>query len=157
MKRFSDYYEISVVCHKNGERIGECQELLWNPNTNVLEGIKIKPKAWYKRPFCVRAEAVKVYGDVSIIIDSELDFRYKTATKSPIGQEVIDSFGGLVGYVSDCFFDETSGRVDGIEIRHGLLDDYAYGRTFFQEYSLTDLGEDTAFVIDYHCLKGVSE
>jgi uncharacterized protein YrrD len=155
MRRISQYYGTTVLDSTSGKPIGRCEYIALNPGDAYITGFKMTRTGIFKGSPLVARAAVKVFGDVSIIIDPSEDHLLQQRVQSPIGHKVCDSSGGLMGYISDCVFDPQNGRIIEFIVRHGVYDDWAYGRTAFRDYSVSFLSDEPIYITDYSRLKGV--
>ncbi|HOV70014.1 MAG TPA: PRC-barrel domain-containing protein [Clostridia bacterium] len=155
MRKFSQYAGKPVIDCKTGSLIGKCEMLIPSSGTKKVSSIKIKPAGLFKRPIYIDASSVKVYGDVSIIMDSG-SVKIVEKTPSPIDASVYDTSGRLLGYVSDYVFDEKDGAICQLIVRHGLFEDLAYGRSGYSDFALTELRGESAYITEYNRLKEVT-
>ncbi len=90
-----------------------------------------------------------VIADSTAVIPASADARVKailTRKDRLVGKTVYSTDGQKLGSVADMYFDEVSGRIDGLEVTGGALADLAKGTSYLSADEIERSGPDVVFV-----------
>lgn len=124
---------LPVISLQAGEELGRVQDLVWEKTNFNLLGVLLSPHGLFKGPQFVEFKKIKGHGPDALTVDS------KTSLRTPLpkgslrwrdfrGRRVLDPQGKELGLLEDFEVEWPSGRIIGLELSAGLVDDFLEGR-----------------------------
>ncbi len=144
MRTLSDLIGLPVVNLRNGEMVGEIDQLHWNAATGEITAIAARGShglIWFP------LEEVERVGQDAIFLKSghQAEGQLEHGSWSIDGLTVYDQDGNELGSVSDLMVDLAHGKVMGLNVSGGLLRDIVEGRQFVP-WASAQLGKDAIIV-----------
>lgn len=145
-----------IITFSNGEIVDKVQDLIYDSQSNELLALLIDEGGFLSSARVIPFQAIKAMGPDAITIDSDQAIikaddhpRTQAILKEyrPVkGLQVMTEDGKDLGKISDLFFNESTGRVEGYEVTGGMFADAYSGRPFLPAPKTLKIGEDVAFV-----------
>lgn len=122
-----------MISLEAGEELGRVQDLVWEKANYNLLGVLLSPHGLFKGPQFVELKKIKGHGPDALTVDS------KTSLRTPLpegslrwrefkGIRVLDTQGKELGLLEDLEVEWPSGRITGLELSAGLVNDFLEGR-----------------------------
>ncbi len=144
-----------VLSLADGTRVHTVKDLIIGEATQIV-ALLVDEGGLLSTSTVVPIEAVNRFGkdavviaDSTAVIPASADARVKAILNSKdrlVGKTVYSTDGQELGSVADMYFDEVSGRIDGLEISGGKLADLAKGTSYLAADEIERSGPDMLFV-----------
>lgn len=153
--RFTEAVGLPVVCAKNGKKAGMVKEIIINPSEREVTAFLLERKGLELGKKQVLFKNVLGIGRDALVIDNTDAVTDVTgsgqnadskAKDSIMGLHVFEKSGTEIGVVADVIFDIGTGRIEGVEISDGLLQDLVQGRQVLPLFGKVEFGEDNLMV-----------
>ncbi len=156
MRKGNDVIGKVIVTYDTGKRIEHVQDLIFDQKRNRLLGFLVREKGFFRSAKVLPLQEVQVIGSDAIVVHSSESV--VTADQMPeikeilhhnnilSGTKILTTDGLDLGTMSDLFFDEVTGAIEGYEASGGLFADAYSGRSFVPAPETLKIGEDVAFV-----------
>lgn len=156
MRKGSDLIGKPVISYDTGEQFEKIQDLVFDQNNNQLLGFVVDEGGWFSAARVLPLNRVQALGPDTVIVpnknaviaaDSEPIFR-KILERNNIlkGTKIITTDGKDLGTLTDLYFDEHTGGIEGYEASGGIFADAVNGKSFVPAPQTLKIGEDVAFV-----------
>lgn len=145
-----------LVTFKTGEELDKVKDIVFDHRQNRVLGFLVDEGGWFSAARVLPFDKAQAIGPDAIVVgerdaisaaDSQPALRDLPSGQTVLkGTKMMTSDGRDLGTMSDLYFDEETGRIEGYEVSGGIFADAYSGRSFVPaEHTLT-LGEDVAFV-----------
>jgi len=156
MRKGSDLIGKPVVSFDTGEQFETIQDLIFDQNNNQLLGFVVDEGGWFSGARVLPLNRVQALGPDTVIVpdkeavipaDTEQTFRRILDRNNVLkGTKIVTTDGKDLGKLTDLYFDERTGMVEGYEASGGLFADAVSGKSFVPAPHTLKIGEDVAFV-----------
>lgn len=156
MRKGSDIVSKPVVAFDTGEQFYRVHDLIFDQENNQLLGFLVDEGGWFSSAKVLPLQNVQTIGPDAIIVQSKNTVvsaeqmpqikRILERNNVLKGTKMMTTDGRDLGTLSDLYFDERSGVVEGYEVSGGLFADAYTGRAFVPAPQTLKIGEDVAFV-----------
>ncbi len=156
MRKGSDLIGKPVVSFDTGEQFEKIQDVVFDQQNNQLLGFVVDEGGWFSTARVLPLTSVQAIGPDAVIVpskkviissDSDQRFRSILARNNVLkGTKIVTTDGRDLGTLTDLYFDEHNGTVEGYEASGGLFADSYTGRSFIPAPQTLKIGEDVAFV-----------
>ncbi len=156
MRKGSDLIGKPVVSFDTGEQFERIQDVVFDQQNNELLGFVVAEGGWFSTARVLPLSGVQAIGPDAVIVpsknviissDSDQRFRSILAHNNVLkGTKIVTTDGRDLGTLTDLYFDEHNGTVEGYEASGGLFADSYTGRSFIPAPHTLKIGEDVAFV-----------
>ena len=156
MRKGTDLFNLPVIAFTTGEKIERVVDLIFDAPSNAVLGFLVDDGGFFSKARVLPLNKVKSIGvDAVIVEDSEVivvadqDDRFKEIVQKDHGlkgKKVMTEDGKDLGTVTDLYFDELAGRLEGYEVSGGLFADAYSGRSYVPAPMILKIGEDVLFV-----------
>jgi uncharacterized protein YrrD len=144
-----------VLSLATGKKIQTVKDLILGESTQIV-ALLVDEGGLLSTSTVIPIEMVRRFGKDAVIVESD-DAVIKASADpdvaailnrkdSLVGKRVFSVDGQELGKVADLYFDEVSGRIDGIEISGGTVADIASGTSYLQADEIQLAGQDIVFV-----------
>lgn len=142
---------LPVITQDNGEELGRIQDILYDAKTGALKAVVLDGGSWLREPQVVAFEKLKTQGAKNFSVSGKLavsnelpeGIRCWQETK---GLSLVNSSGTELGLIEDVVIDLSSGRITGLEISTGLVNDLMDGRKEIALTGMVSWGADTVVI-----------
>ena len=156
MRKGKDLIGKAIIAYDSGEKISTIKDLVFDHNENCLLGFLIKEAGWFSNPQILPLYLVKALGSNAIIVPSR-DAICPSVDRAKIhkvlqddrvlnGTRIMTTDGRDLGKVTDLYFDEKTGIIEGYEVSSGIFTDADSGRSFVPATQTLKIGKEIAFV-----------
>jgi uncharacterized protein YrrD len=145
-----------VVAYDSGEEFKTIIDLIFDQESNQLLGFLVDEGGWFSNALVLPLTNVQAIGADAVIvaardtIDSASEFpamqRILERDNILKGTRIMTIDGRDLGTMTDLYFDDTTGAIEGYEVSGGLFADAYSGRSFVPAPDTLKIGEDIAFV-----------
>lgn len=156
MRKGSDLLSKPVVAFDTGEELYRIQDLIFDQNSNQLLGLLVDEGGWFGSARVLPLQNVQSIGPDAVIIPARKAIvnaeqvpqikRILDRKNVLKGTKIMTTDGRDLGTLSDLYFDEDSGTIEGYEVSGGVFADAYTGRSFVPAPQTIKIGEDVAFV-----------
>ena len=145
-----------VVAVSNGAQVDNVHDVVFDHQGNRVLALLVEEGGWLRAAKAVPYERVQSIGEKAVMIGTPEDvvntkrdpvLKEALAGKTNlIGMTLLTTDGQTLGKITDVYFDERSGQVEGYEASGGLFADMTNGRTFIPAPQSIQIGQDSAIV-----------
>ncbi|KKM09248.1 hypothetical protein SY88_19660 [Clostridiales bacterium PH28_bin88] len=157
MRKGRELLSLPVISLDTGTRVGQIRDLLIDTSTRRVFGVVLEHEGWLREaqviPFellvSVGQDAVTVRDREAIVtLDaaSHLHEHAKDSLLKTRGKKVFTADGTELGTVEDMVVGIPEGRVAGLELSGGIINDVMKGRAILPESDIIIFGEDAMVV-----------
>ncbi|PZV18813.1 MAG: hypothetical protein DCF20_01785 [Pseudanabaena sp.] len=145
-----------VVAYDSGEEFRTIIDLIFDQESNQLLGFLVDEGGWFSNALVLPLTNIQSIGADAVIVAARDTI--DSASKFPAMQRILERDnilkgtrimtidGRYLGTMTDLYFDDTSGAIEGYEVSGGLFADAYSGRSFVPAPDTLKIGEDIAFV-----------
>ncbi|MGB9851143.1 MAG: PRC-barrel domain-containing protein [Moorellaceae bacterium] len=131
---------LPVIALETGEELGRVEDLVWEKTGPHVVGVLFSQDGLFKNRRFLELKKLKGYGPDALMVDgtTSLTTPFPEGTlhwRDCRGKKVLDTQGKELGLLEDVELEWPSGRIVGLELSLGLVDDLLEGR---QTASLKD-------------------
>jgi uncharacterized protein YrrD len=137
LKKYSEVLGLPVITAKDGMKIGTLKDIVFSSDNKGIIAFILEKDSHIIKGNIILLEHVRSLGNDALIIDDScclLDYR-KFKKGSNINKEVklrglkiYTHSGEDIGVVQDVFFDYRTGKVEGVQVSDGWVQDILMGR-----------------------------
>ena len=145
-----------VVAMSNGAQVDNVHDVVFDHQGNRVLALLVEEGGWFSAAKAVPFGRVQSIGEKAVMIAAPEDvvntgrdpvLKEALAGKTNlIGMTLLTTDGETLGKITDVYFDERSGQVEGYEASGGLFADMTNGRTFIPAPQSIQIGQDSAIV-----------
>lgn len=145
-----------IVAVSNGEQVENVHDVVFDHQANRVLALLVEEGGWLSAAKAVPFGRVQSFGEKAVMIATPADvlstkqdpeLRAALAGKTNlIGLTLLTEDGHTLGKISDVYFDEHTGQVEGYEATGGFFADMTSGRTFIPAPGSIQIGKDSAIV-----------
>ena len=141
MKRVSKVTGQPSVLQGTGRRLGLVERVLLSADGQDCAGLLLRLRGPLRRKRFVPFGSVALWGEVAVAV--------RRAEKVPPALRRQEDIRGLaawatagerLGWVTDAFLDESSGRIRLLEVSQGIVDDFLRGRIHVRDFTMRPIG-----------------
>jgi uncharacterized protein YrrD len=144
-----------VLSLNSGRRVHSVKDLIIGDSTQIV-ALLVDEGGLLSTSTIVPIDAVRRFGKDAVVIAD--DTAVVPASADPrvagiinrrdslVGKRVFSVDGQEMGSVADMYFDEASGRIDGLEISRGALENIARGPSYLAADEIELAGSDIVFI-----------
>jgi uncharacterized protein YrrD len=146
----------SIITLDTGEIIDTVQDVLFDSQNNKILGFLVDEGGFLKSARVLPFESIKNIGTDGITVadknaivsarDVESIRDFTESNNILLGTKVMTEDGKDLGKISDVYFDETLGTIEGYEVSGGMFADAMSGTSFLPNPKTINIGRDVAFV-----------
>ena len=145
-----------VVAFDSGEKFNTIVDLIFDQQNNLLLGFLVDEGGWFSNALVLPLSNIQAIGNDAVIVPSR--DMIVSASEFPEIQNILEKDNVLkgtkimtvdgrdLGTMSDLYFDDTTGAIEGYEVSGGIFADAYSGRSFVPAPDTIKIGEDIAFV-----------
>ena len=155
LKKYSDVLGLPVISAKDGMKIGTLKDVAFRrDNKGVVAFILEKGSHAIKGNVILLCDVLSLGNDALVINNPDCLLNYKKFKKTCEMQEKIQlrgfkiytHAGEDIGIVQDVFFDYKTGKVEGVQVSDGLVQDIIKGRNILPFFGKVEIGSDNILV-----------
>lgn len=156
MRKGTDLIGKPVVSFDTGEQFETIKDLVFDQVNNQLLGFVVDEGGWFSGARVLPLNRVQALGQDTVIVpdkqaviaaDTDDTFRRILDRNNILkGTKIVTTDGRDLGKLTDLYFDEQSGVVEGYEASGGVFADAMSGKSFVPAPHTLKIGEDVAFV-----------
>ncbi len=156
MRKGTDIIGKDVVALNSGAKLNSINDLVFDQDANQVLGFVVDEGGWSSNAKVIPLQAIHSIGpdalivaDASAIVDAgRIPEIYAILERDNVlnGTTLMTTDGRDLGQLTDLFFAEDSGEVEGYETSGGIFDDLSTGRAFIPAQRTLQIGDATAFV-----------
>ena len=156
MRKGTDLIGKPVVSFDTGEQFETVKDLIFDQVNNQLLGFVVDEGGWFSGARVLPLNRIQALGQDAIIVpdkraviaaDTDESFRRILDRNNILkGTKIVTTDGRDLGKLTDLYFDEQSGVVEGYEASGGVFADAISGKSFVPAPHTLKIGEDVAFV-----------
>jgi uncharacterized protein YrrD len=146
----------SIITRDSGEIIDRVEDVLFDSQNNKILGFLVDEGGMLKSARVLPYENILIIGadgitihDRSAIVDAKSVKEIQEFIPSNnilLGTKVMTEDGKNLGKITDVYFDEIMGTVEGYEVSGGMFADAMSGTSFLPSPKTINIGRDVAFV-----------
>src|SRR3712207_6489344 len=140
MRKGSDLIGKPIVSFDDGSEIETIQDLVFDQNNNQLLGFVVDEGGWFSGARVLPLNRVQALGPDTVIVpdkkavipaDADPTFRRILERNNVLkGTKIVTTDGKDLGTLTDLYFDEKTGMVEGYEASGGIFADAVNGKSF---------------------------
>ena len=155
LHKYSEVLNLPVVCANNGKKAGVIKDIIFSPENREVRAFLLEHKGLEIKKKVLKRKSILNLGDDAVIIESPGCVEslgkasYSTEFKDEgciLGLRIFTRAGEELGTVKDVIFDWQTGRIEGLEVSDGLLQDIIQGRSMLPLFGKVEFGEDNVLV-----------
>lgn len=154
MRKYSDVLGLPVISAKDGIKIGTLKDVIFCNNKDVMGFILEKDSHRVNGNVILLHDVLSLGNDALIIDDPNKLIEYRKLKKTPEmleriklrGFRIYTQSGDDIGIVEDVFFDYKTGKVEGVQVSDGLVQDLLVGRSILPFLGKIKIGNDNILV-----------
>jgi len=145
-----------IVAFDSGEKFNSIVDLIFDQQNNLLLGFLVDEGGWFSTAMVLPLSNIQAIGNDAVIVASR--DAIASASQFPEIQNILEKDNVLkgtkimtvdgrdLGTMSDLYFDDKTGVIEGYEVSGGIFADAYSGRSFVPAPDTIKIGEDIAFV-----------
>ncbi|HOM02547.1 MAG TPA: PRC-barrel domain-containing protein [Acetivibrio sp.] len=155
MNRYSEVLGLPVICAADGKKLGIVKDIIFCPKEKSVVAFLLERRGYSMRRKVVFASDVLSLGRDALIVNDVDDVKdIKKVQHRPefkdkwdiLGLPIYTKTGEDLGVAKDVLFDLEHGKIDGIEVSDGLLQDIVKGRSVLPLIGKFEFGEENILV-----------
>jgi uncharacterized protein YrrD len=156
MRKGSDIIGKQIIDLETGERFGRVKDLIFDQNENLMLALLVEEKGLFKSAQILPLRLAQAIGLDAVIAPSKKAVieakqvpeihRILEGSNVLKGTRIMTLDGRDLGRMTDLYFDEETGAIEGYEVSGGMFADAYSGRSFVPAPKTLTIGEDFAFV-----------
>ena len=156
MRKGTEVIGLTVVTFDTGEKLDSVNDIVFDQDSNHVLALVVDEGGWTSNARVVPFEAIQTIGPDAVIITTAqavIDASHRPRINDILernnilkGTAIMTTDGRELGELSDIYFDEATGAVEGYETSGGIFADAYTGRSFIPAKYTLRIGEDAAFV-----------
>jgi len=155
LQRYSEVIGLPVVCATDGKRVGLIKDIVFCPKEKKMVAFLVERKGYEILKKVVFIKDVLSLGKDALIINDLNDVKdLRKVQDSPefkekgdiLGLRIYTRSGEEIGVAKDVLLDFTHGKIDGIEVSDGLIQDILKGRNILPLIGKVEFGEENILV-----------
>lgn len=156
MRKGSDLIGKPIIAFGGGRQLDKIQDVIFDQQSNQLLGFLVDEGGWFSTARVLPLRNVQAIGPDAVIVsaadaiqsaDLMPDIQRILERNNVLkGTKIMTTDGRDLGTLSDLYFDEQSGMVEGYEASGGVFADAYSGRSFVPAPQTIQIGTDVAFV-----------
>lgn len=155
LKKYSDVLGLPVISALDGMKIGTLKDVAFRrDNKGVVAFIIEKGSHAIKGNVILLRDVRSLGNDALIIGNTDCLLNYKTFKKTCEmqgktqlrGFKIYTNEGNDIGIVQDIFFDYKTGKVEGVQVSDGLVQDILMGRNILPFFGKVEIGNNNILV-----------
>jgi uncharacterized protein YrrD len=145
-----------VVAYDSGEEFKTIIDLIFDQDSNQLLGFLVDEGGWFSNALVLPLTNVQAIGADAVIVATrdtinsagEFPAMQRILERDNIlkGTRIMTIDGRDLGTMTDLYFDDATGAIEGYEVSGGIFADAYSGRSFVPAPDTLKIGEDIAFV-----------
>jgi len=145
-----------VVAFDSGEKFNTIVDLIFDQQNNLLLGFLVDEGGWFSNALVLPLSKIQAIGNDAVIVPSrdvissasEIPEIQNILEKDNVlkGTKIMTVDGRDLGTMTDLYFDDKTGVIEGYEVSGGIFADAYSGRSFVPAPDTIKIGEDIAFV-----------
>jgi len=153
--KYTDVLGLPVISANNGIKIGTLKDVAFRRDSKGIIAFILEKGSRAVKGNVILLRDVRSIGNDALIIDNpNCLLEYKSFKKTCEMQENIQlrgfkiytHSGEDIGIVQDIFFDYKTGKVEGVEVSDGLVQDILQGRNILPFFGKVEIGNDNILV-----------
>lgn len=137
MKRISKIAGLVAVTEKTGRRLGFVERVCLSADGQDAQGLLLRLRGLFRKKRFVSFGNIALWGEVTVTVRAvEKPPAAVRHQEDVIGLTVLSTSGERLGWVTDAFVEESSGRVLALEVSHGIVDDFSRGRIRVRDFTM---------------------
>ena len=137
MKRISKIAGLVAVTEKTGRRLGFVERVCLSADGQDAQGLLLRLRGLFRKKRFVSFGNIALWGEVTVTVHAvEKPPAAVRHQEDAIGLTVLSTSGERLGWVTDAFVEESSGRVLALEVSQGLVDDFSRGRIRVRDFTM---------------------
>lgn len=155
MERCSEVIGLPVICVDDGKSIGTIKDVIFCPEEKEVKAFLLERKGCQlgKKAVLLK-EVVNLGRDAVVVSNCSCAVDLKQLEKSgELGQKgelrglrIYTRAGEELGTVKDVLFDYITGKIEGVEVSDGLLQDVVQGRRILPLFGRVEFSEENILV-----------
>lgn len=155
MEKYSEMIGLPVICVEDGKKIGIIKDVLFSTKNREVTGFLLDKKSYECHEKVIPMEDVRNVGKDALVIDhcrvvhkiNKKDKLDPFCHRHPIkGLRIFTRSGQDLGVVNDVLFDAWSGKIEGVEVSDGILQDIYRGRKILPLFGKVEFAEENILV-----------
>ncbi len=155
LKKYSKILGLPVISAKDGLKIGTLKEVIFcSSNKSILAFQKEKGSYPVKGSIILLQNLLSLGNDALIVDDPDnlLEYRcfkkkYQYQDKNHLrGLKIFTHSGEDLGIVQDILFDYRTGKVEGVQVSDGIVQDILLGRNILPFFGRIEIGSSNILV-----------
>lgn len=150
---------LKIVTRDTGKVVKNVEEIIFDPATNSLLALIVDPGGFLSTAKVVMFNDVESVGKDAIVIANESVLKNLGDVQERVSEinsennylvrsKVMTESGDEIGTITDIYFDEKTGVVDGFEVSQGPAQDLRSGRVKVSLPDIVTVGKDLVIVND---------
>src|SRR4051812_39790299 len=145
-----------ILSLEDGLRVQDVKDVLLGAENDAIVGLLVDEGGLFSGSHVVPIEDVTSFGRDAVVVRSQQSVISANSApgiadildrkQSLLGTKVYTETGDDQGKVADLYFDESSGRVLGLEVSGGTLSDVASGARYLPVDDILRIGPDVLYV-----------
>ena len=145
-----------IVAFDSGEKFNTIVDLIFDQQNNLLLGFLVDEGGWFSNALVLPLSKIQAIGNDAVIVPSrdvissasEVPEIQNILEKDNVlkGTKIMTVDGRDLGTMTDLYFDDKTGVIEGYEVSGGIFADAYSGRSFVPAPDTIKIGEDIAFV-----------
>ena len=137
MRRISKIAGLAAVAEHTGRRLGLVERVCLSADGQDAEGLLLRLRGLFRRKRFVPFGSIALWGEVAVTVRRAERLPAAVQRREDVlGLAVLDTAGERLGWVTDAFVEESSGRVLALEVSQGIVDDFSRGRIRVRDFTM---------------------
>lgn len=155
MERYSEMVGLPVICANDGNKLGVIKDVVFCPKEKKVIAFLVERKGYdIAKKVVFMKDVLSLGKDALVINDRNAIKDLRKVQDSPefkekgeiLGLRIYTRSGKDIGVVKDVLFDFTHGKIDGIEVSDGLIQDLLEGRNILPLIGKVEFGKENILV-----------
>lgn len=155
LKKYSDVLGLPVISATDGMKIGILKDVAFCKDNKGILGFILEKRNHALKGNVILLQDVLSLGDDALIIDNPnclLEYRKLKKTSELQdnmqlrGLKIYTHSGDNIGVVQDILFDYKTGKVEGVQVSDGLIQDILMGRNILPFLGKVEIGNNNILV-----------
>ncbi len=155
LKKYSEVLGLPVISSTDGLKIGTLKDIVFNRDNKGILAFLLEKGAYAVKGTVIMLENILSLGNDALIVDNPdnlLEFRrfkkmYNLNERNNLrGLKIFTHSGEDLGMVQDILFDYRTGKVEGVQVSDGLVQDIIMGRNILPFFGKVEIGSSNILV-----------
>ena len=155
LHKYSEVLNLPLICANNGKKAGNIKDIVFSPEDREVKAFLLENNGFkLKKKVVLLKDILNLGNDAAIVENRSCISEMGRSTFLDVfrdeggilGLKIFSKEGEDLGVVKDVLFDWKTGRIEGVEVSDGLLQDVMLGRRILPLFGKVEFSEENVLV-----------